>query len=211
MEQTAEWKRLTERYGRDYGWLEKAMQLYPCCTAQDGQRAVVSFPPGEVSPEDGLAENPSAENPLAGGDFGVPYGMPPGLHYCFLLEGPSQTVSPGQEERARWAALLAETEVRAADARPAERLCCIPVKSGRPALGWQLGFSLLAIRPLALLRPFYLFGKTRPIRPEACRTVPLADTRRLGRLLEDGWLGVGCDGTGTQVTLRRPQDGVRIV
>ena len=190
MEQATDWKRLADGYGRDYGWLEKAMQLYPCRTAGDGQRATVCFFPGE-SPED---------------DFGVPYGMPAGLCYCFLLEAaPQQETKLRQEEKTLWLPLLAD----AAGRQSTGTVYCVPVKSGRPALGWQLGLFLTAIRPLALLRPFYLFSPAQPVTAQPCRTVPLADARRLGRLLEDGWCGVGCDGTGTQVTLHRPANGTR--
>lgn len=200
------WKRLADRYGRDYGWLEKAMQLYPCRTAQDGRRAtVIFFPAGAV------AEDASFGKAASDGDLGVPYGMPPGLSYCFLLENVPQTAPSGQDEKQRWTSLLSETEGPADGGQPAERVYCIPVKSGRPALGWQLGLLLLAIRPMALLRPFYLFGTAQPVRSGPCRTVPLADARRLGRLLEDGWLGVDCDATGTQVMLQRPASGARLM
>lgn len=127
--------------------------------------------------------------PLAAPDFGEQYGLAPGLTLHFLLEKenaacPAQELLPLQEGAG-------------------ERFC-IPVKTGRAALGWQLGARLDAIRPLALLRPFYLFcpPAAAPSAGEV-RRAPLADARRLGRLLDNGWVGVDRCALTQEVLLQR--------
>ena len=154
-----QWHRLAQRYGRDYSWLAAALDMYGGGVRQTDRAACVTLPP-----QNGL-------------DFGMQYGLAPGLTLHFLLE------DPDTEEADRL--LLPERKLTVR-----ERLC-IPAKTGRAALGWQLGMRLDAIRPLALLRPFYLFC-TPAAAPSGgeVRRCPLEDARRLGRLLDNGWTGI---------------------
>ena len=153
------WRLLAQRYGRDYAWLDAAMEMYGGRVRQSPGTACITFvPAGDM-------------------DFGEQYGLAPGLVLHFLLVDMSAPVPdravllpqpPGEKDR-----------------------LCIPVKTGRAASGWQLGLRLDAIRPLALLRPFYLFctPQAAPCAGEV-RRIPPDDPRRLGRLLDNGWAGV---------------------
>ena len=154
-----QWQRLAQRYGRDYGWLAAARDMFDSSTRQtEGAACVTLAPQGQT-------------------DFGMQYGLAPGLTLHFLLEEPDAA----QAERPLAFERLPSGEERV----------CIPVKTGRAALGWQLGLRLDAIRPLALLRPFYLFcsPQAAPSGGEL-RRCPLEDARRLGRLLDNGWVGI---------------------
>ena len=154
-----QWQRLAQRYGRDYSWLGTALEMFGGSVRQTEQSACITLQPwGEY-------------------DFGMQYGLAPGLTLHFLLE--EEGCEPPQA-----AALLPGPFA-------APQRLCIPVKTGRAALGWQLGGRLDAIRPLVLLRPFYLFcpPETAPAAGEV-RRAPLSDPRRLGRMLDNGWTGV---------------------
>lgn len=153
-----QWQRLAQRYGRDYSWLGTALEMFGGSVRQTERSACITLQPwGEC-------------------DFGMQYGLAPGLTLHFLLEEPE--------------AEQADPTLPVPPLNICERLC-IPVKTGRAALGWQLSTRLDAIRPLALLRPFYLFCPplAAPSGGEIRRT-PLADARRLGRLLDNGWVGI---------------------
>ncbi len=172
---------LAAGYGRDYSWLGGALELYAGQIKAGPGAAVVSFVPGC-----GLEK-----------DMGWQYGLAAGLRLHFLLE---DTAAP--QELAGWAQLLPE--------QPDEKdWYCIPVKTGRPALGWQLGLRLGAVRPLVLLRPFYLFRTAAALAVQGqARRVPGGDIRRLGRLLDEGWAGVElCQPAGEFVLRRRVQSG----
>ena len=154
-----QWHRLAQRYGRDYSWLDTALEMFGGRVRQTDRAVCVTLPPhGEL-------------------DFGMQYGLAPELTLHFLLEEPD--------------AEQADLQLLPARMLTARERLCIPVKTGRAALGWQLGMRLDAIRPLALLRPFYLFCS-----PETAssggevRRCPLEDARRLGRLLDNGWVGI---------------------
>lgn len=115
--------------------------------------------------------------PAEDADLGLQYGLAEGLTLHFLLE--EEGGEPPQADELLPGSFTAQ-----------QRLC-IPVKTGRAALGWQLGGRLDAIRPLVLLRPFYLFcpPQAAPAAGEI-RRAPLSDPRRLGRMLDNGWAGV---------------------
>lgn len=117
-----------------------------------------------------------------GCDLGWKYGLHAGCTLHFLLE---DAPAPRQD----WLPLT----------QNCEGVFCIPVKTGRAALGWQLGLALTALRPLVLLRPFFLFERGVGCTGPELR-VPLADTRRLGRLLEAGMAGTELQGE--EVVLR---------
>ncbi len=128
--------------------------------------------------------------PTEQADLGMQYGLAPGLTLHFLLEA-----ADAQEPDA-------ETQLPQPFSR-CDRLC-IPVKTGRVGLGWQLGARLDAIRPLALLRPFYLFCPTvcAPSGGEV-RRCALADARRLGRMLDNGWVGIDRCALSQEVVLQK--------
>ncbi len=173
---------LARPYGRDYAWLPGALQLYTASVHTGDGVGLVSFIP---QPGQGIR-----------GDLGWQYGLAPGQTLHFLLEDPADPAP-----LAAWAPLLP------ADA-PGQWYG-IPVKTGRPALGWQLGLYLGAVRPLAMLRPFYLFTAAEHLAAQGpLRRVPQADTRRLGKLLDTGWAGVGhCPTAGEILLQKRVQAG----
>lgn len=166
------WQALAEPAGRDYCWLATAMKLYDTQEVYNTRQS----PPGAGC---------ISFLPAQARDFGLQYGLSPGQTLHFLLEAQPQPAGV-------WTPLL----------QGLEGWFCIPVKTGRVGLGWQQGLVLQAIRPLALLRPFYLFG--RDVRCEGTvRRVPLTDLRRLGRMLDSGWMGVGFCSLGEEVLLQK--------
>ncbi len=177
------WQALVQGYGRDYSWLTQALALYAGSAKTAENAAVVSLVP-------------NAEKGIEG-DFGWQYGLVQGCRLHFLLENSTQ---PAQTDA--WQGLL-PTVTSAAD------WFCIPVKTGSPALGWQLGLRLGAVRPLALLRPFYLFCAPQFLASQgAIRRVAAQDIRRLGRLLDSGWAGVDrCPLAGEILLQKRIQPG----
>lgn len=168
----AQWAQRCAPYGRDYGWLRAAAQQYGGQVQSLGVAVGVFFAPRD------------------GQDLGAQYGLEAGQTLCFLLEAAAERQPTAVREKLpRMAAEHGQETLLAKKEPPC--LFAVPVASGRAALGWQLGLRLQAIRPLVLLRPFYLFraAGALPTHGELC-CVPLADTHRLGCLLDSGWVGI---------------------
>lgn len=183
---TDTWQRLAAPYGRDYGWLAAALEMYPAKVAAAPQGACISFyPKGQR-------------------DFGWQYGLQPGLRLHFLLEDSGEGIVTAPTAPADPAAILPPWQALLPQTLTAADRLCIPLKSGRAALGWQLGARLAAIRPLAALRAFYLFVPAAALPAAgALRRTPLADPYRLGRLLDDGWAGIDFVPAGQEVLLQK--------
>ena len=181
------WAPLAQRYGRDYSWLAAALTMY------EGHAAAAQGPGGRIAC---VSFTPQGHR-----DLGWQYGLQSGLRLHFLLEeedpDATQTAAQSEAAQAAWQDLLPQPYTAA------DRLC-LPVKTGRAALGWQLGCRLDAVRPLVGLRPFYLFvpAAALPLVQEV-RRLPLADTLRLGRLLDNGWGGAGFCAAAQEVLLAR--------
>jgi|GEM_PF-5237031 len=176
MTDNPEWKQLLTRYGRDALWLDSAVTEY-CGKVRSAPVTAPRVACVSLYPTQNL-------------DFGLHYGLGSGHTLHFLLESeplpPPAVTQPqavAQTDTTLWDSLITGLD----------DLFCIPVKTGRAALGWQLRLALTAIRPLALLRPYYLFCSAPHLPdapPSASRRVDLADTHRLGKLLDSGYVGV---------------------
>lgn len=105
------------------------------------------------------------------------------------------------QQRARQRAEIEVGAKAPADVPDTFCLAVLPVKTGAPLLPayFAAGFALRAMRPLAWLRPHYLFlpaavcGSSQTL-PGRSIMVAVENSLLLSRLLAEGWMGVGMRG-----------------